>query len=634
VLAALPRAWVAFGGELGPIAAALGLPRLEAQRLLDLAGLAVSVPESEEVEGAADGTLEGNLGNLSVDASVVGSSSSDRDGSGALSPRSVTSDQPSSPRGGVTGAGGRGGKVTVKRGSGLNMKRKSGQASNNNRAYHLHQRQGRSSTVVTASSPYLPCTHPGKCAAGGAKYHRNSGNKSTGSQQDQDQGDGATSSSSGDQRDAAEGTSAESPGKASYESTCECMREQHWCTKFCICAPVNLQQQPLGGKTGSAARPMVINPCPNFFGGCNCRMGHCNTKQCACFVAGRECDPDLCRECGACSVNGLHPAPGQNCRNDNLSMGRHTRLLMARSLVPDAGWGLFTLHAVPKGGFVHEYVGEVVSQDEAERRGRVYDKINRSYLFNLNADFCIDAARKGNKMRFANHSSFPNLEPRVMFVNGEHRIAMYARDDIPAQSELFFDYGYDNEIKSEHLHKQAIHAEWMVDGSMANKISSCVGRTMLDGSNNFPANLKPLVKGAKQQQQLLQGDDDDAEEEVEKKKRFVKSSAYSMFLRDTAVRKEVVQLLAERSAGTKTTASGGGRSKTSKSADSSELEDERLKQFASSSQGMAKRWATMIAEGSTGPYVAQAEAYNKKRLREWGKQEKAAAAAKKAKEKS
>ena len=77
-----------------------------------------------------------------------------------------------------------------------------------------------------------------------------------------------------------------------------------------------------------------------------------------------------------------------------MSMGRHTRMLVARSLVPDAGWGLFTHKAVAKGGFVHEYVGEVVSQDEAERRGRVYDKINRSYLFNLNADFCVDAARK------------------------------------------------------------------------------------------------------------------------------------------------------------------------------------------------------------------------------------------------
>jgi len=35
-------------------------------------------------------------------------------------------------------------------------------------------------------------------------------------------------------------------------------------------------------------------------------------------------------------------------------MARHTRLMLARSLVPNAGWGLFTNKAVPKGGFVHE----------------------------------------------------------------------------------------------------------------------------------------------------------------------------------------------------------------------------------------------------------------------------------------
>ena len=36
-------------------------------------------------------------------------------------------------------------------------------------------------------------------------------------------------------------------------------------------------------------------------------------------------------------------------------------------------------------------------------------------------------------MRFANHSCHPNIEPRVMYVQGEHRIGMYATQDIEAQ---------------------------------------------------------------------------------------------------------------------------------------------------------------------------------------------------------
>ena len=37
---------------------------------------------------------------------------------------------------------------------------------------------------------------------------------------------------------------------------------------------------------------------------------------------------------------------------------------------------------------------------------------------------------------------YPYLTLQVMYVQGEHRIGMYAVHDIPAQSELFFDYGY------------------------------------------------------------------------------------------------------------------------------------------------------------------------------------------------
>ena len=74
------------------------------------------------------------------------------------------------------------------------------------------------------------------------------------------------------------------------------------------------------------------------------------------------------------------------------------------------GWGVKTKDPIKKGQFAVEYVGEVISNDEAEERGKKYDEEGRTYLFDLdfnsgaNNPYTIDAAFYGNVSHFINHS--------------------------------------------------------------------------------------------------------------------------------------------------------------------------------------------------------------------------------------
>jgi len=233
------------------------------------------------------------------------------------------------------------------------------------------------------------------------------------------------------------------------EETCSCAQNAFFCTKHC-----------LWGKDSKY-----------FFHGCKCKKGECNLKTCPCFASGRECDPDLCNDCGACTDEPNKPATKQRCRNDNIGMRRHCHLLVAKSHVEEAGWGIYTKTALKKGDFIHEYVGELISQEEADRRGCIYDKVNRSYLFNLTSDSVIDASRKGNKTKFMNHSSNPNCFTKVVWVNGDARIGIYAKEDIEPQTELYFDYRYDVGMSNNLIEKPALEVAWMKkDKELKNKV--------------------------------------------------------------------------------------------------------------------------------------------------------------------
>ncbi|KAG5452519.1 Histone-lysine N-methyltransferase suv39h2 [Clonorchis sinensis] len=146
---------------------------------------------------------------------------------------------------------------------------------------------------------------------------------------------------------------------------------------------------------------------------------------------------------------------GPSCPFRVVQLGRKVPLCVFRTR--DRGWGVKTKAPIATGTFVAEYLGEILTFEEAEQRGVIYDKQTMTYLFDLDfegdAHYTVDASQMGNISHFFNHSCDPNLTVRCVFVECLNtklpRIALFAARFIKKDEELTFDYNMTGAIQSE-----------------------------------------------------------------------------------------------------------------------------------------------------------------------------------------
>ncbi|KAK8501785.1 hypothetical protein V6N12_072922 [Hibiscus sabdariffa] len=148
---------------------------------------------------------------------------------------------------------------------------------------------------------------------------------------------------------------------------------------------------------------------------------------------------------------------GCNKRCGNRVVQRGVNYKLQVFLTPDGkGWGLRTLEKLPKGAFVCEFVGEILTISELYTRNRekhASPVLLDAYwgLTGVSMDeeaLCLDATCYGNVARFINHRCFDaNLIEIPVEVESPdlhyYHLAFFTTREVEALEELTWDYGLD-----------------------------------------------------------------------------------------------------------------------------------------------------------------------------------------------
>ena len=163
---------------------------------------------------------------------------------------------------------------------------------------------------------------------------------------------------------------------------------------------------------------------------------------CNCYERLRNKDDPCCYDSScvnyATMIECSSRSCGHSCKNQRFQRREYAKLDVLE--VDGKGHGLFAKEDLVKGQFIREYFGEIVTSKELQRRLDSDKDKKHLYVMQLKSGTFIDARYKGSIGRFINHSCEPNCNVDIWSANGRLRVGIFTTDDIPAGTELSFDY--------------------------------------------------------------------------------------------------------------------------------------------------------------------------------------------------
>ncbi|TVY62754.1 Histone-lysine N-methyltransferase ash1 [Lachnellula suecica] len=110
----------------------------------------------------------------------------------------------------------------------------------------------------------------------------------------------------------------------------------------------------------------------------------------------------------------------------------------------DRGFGVRSNRCFEANQIIVEYTGEIITEDECDRRmNEVYKDNECYYLMSFDQNMILDGT-VGSIARFVNHACKPNCRMVKWLVNGKPRMALFAGDNpVMTGEELTYDYNFD-----------------------------------------------------------------------------------------------------------------------------------------------------------------------------------------------